>query len=389
MSKKSCLLLPFIITSCFNGGSIDGYSSSLGSSNEPLESCEPLETTGSFSSLDNDTSVSSFFFYTSSEEKNNSTYIEEWPSWAIQIDEKVRLLEEYRLQSSLNETYCFFTDPHCFFPTRDYTYDNDALNYYFEILKYAYNASKSDFIVCCGDLLNNGDTQDQARYKLNTFVSYMSEYFDNSYLLVGNHDTNYQGGTYLDFGDWQSCMFSQDELNNILFNGQKSYYRIDTSNSSYYCFDSGIDWTASQISDYQSEQLEWFAESLLTDSKPFKSIFIHIAVIGEDNTRTAMMSKIEGIIESFNKKESVNLFGRSLDYNDSIGTISFIQCGHQHIDFVGYAYNEVPIILTRTFGSPESSTQPTFDIVFVDYSNLKIELLRIGDGCDRTIGFAP
>ena len=316
-------------------------------------------------------------------EDSNESPVEERQLYEIQIENNVNALTELRAESEDNETYCFFTDPHCFSSTRDYNINVDTLEYGFNILEQAYAASSSSFIMCGGDLLNSGDTKSQACYKLSYFSSVMKTRFDNSYMIVGNHDTNYLGDTYVDSQDYNGCILSQNTLNDVLYDGDNSYYRIDTSTTSYYCFDSGIDFLDNILTDYKKEQLSWFASSLLTDEKPHKAIFIHIASAGSNISGTSMMSELDRIIGAFNNRNCVVVEGNSYDYSNSCGSVYFFHAGHNHQDLNGFTPSGVPVFLTRTFGSPEIATQPTFDIVFVDYSNLKVVFLRVGDGCNR------
>lgn len=318
-------------------------------------------------------------------EESEEITADEEPLYEIQIEDGANTLATLREQSQENETYCFFTDPHCFLPTRDYSIDTDVLKSDFDILKKAYDLSSSSFIVCGGDLLNNGDTKSQACYKLSYFSALMKTYFNNSYFIVGNHDTNYQGDTYMDSHDANGCILSQSTINDILYDGGNSYYCIDAPTTSFYCFDSGIDWYSHAITAYQEEQISWFANSLANDLKPHKAVFIHIASFNSAISQTPMMLELDRVINAFNHKNSINLGGQEYDYSNANGLVYFFHAGHDHRDLNGFTPSGIPVFLTRSFSSPEIATQPTFDIVFVDYTNLRVVFLRIGDGYDREL----
>ena len=301
------------------------------------------------------------------------------------LEEKIGLLEQSKATSADYEVYCFFTDPHLFQETNDYTFDTEMWEKWFHALKEGYTFSQSEYVVCGGDLLTRNDTISQACYKLSFFKGYMENSFPKYYYLVGNHDTNYQGDTYISQNDPVSCRLSQSTINDLMFDGGNSYYFFDTKTTRHYCFDSGIDWDARTINEYRLEQIDWFANNLLANEKQHITIFIHASLFMTE--LTAMMQKIGTIISAFNSKETVSVQNNTYDYSTATGHIDYVQAGHEHADINSYTCGGVPIIITRPFGWSDSTERPTFDIVFADYSNSLLKCLRIGDGEDRTIAF--
>lgn len=390
--KKTIFLVTILcFSSCnanvLNTQSLDISTSKLSSATSVPSDIEKSKTQYSDStkeSLDSSYLISSNENTASSYPSSLSDACEEEPKedWRIQIEERVEQLNEFREQSLENETFCFYTDPHCFSPTGDYSFDKEALDYAFNILETAEEMSNSLFVVCGGDVLNNNDTKSQACYKLGYYNALMKQCFKKSFYLVGNHDTNYQGDTYINSRDYNSCMLSQETINDILYDGSKSYYRIDSDISSYYCFDSGIELT-NTITPYQKEQVEWFARSLLLETKLHINIFIHISFLYGNVKEGLLMSDISRVVSGYNSKMLFNIYGKTYDYRYANGNIHFVNSGHDHRDVNGFSSSGIPIFLTRTFSSPEIATQPTFDLVFVDYSNARIVLLRIGDGDNR------
>lgn len=282
------------------------------------------------------------------------------------------------------DSFLFFTDPHNFSPNNSYDYDEIWFKKNFSLIKAVSELSQINTVVCGGDMLNNNDSKEQAFYKLNIFADNMERYFSNSHIIVGNHDTNYQGDTYMATRDYISCKLSLDEIRRALFNGGPTYYYFSSETTTHYCFDSGIDWDGDLIDEYRSEQLLWFAEKLLSDKKEHKTILIHIGIGNYYGESTAMMNELGKIIESFNDKKTVYVNDVLFDYSKSNGYIDFIQSGHIHWDVNSYSCGNIPIIVTRTFSSPEVATQPTFDLVLADYDNHLVRCFRIGDGQDRT-----
>ena len=107
------------------------------------------------------------------------------------------------------------------------------------------------------------------------------------------------------------------------------------------------------------------------------------------NTRlTAMMSYVESIITAFNSKDSVELDGLIYDYSNTLGHVDFVQSGHAHEDINNAFCGGVPLIVTTKASAMYPSNTFSFDIVFVDYTNNKIECFRIGDGEDRTFSLS-
>ena len=300
-----------------------------------------------------------------------------------QIDNKFPFYQELKNNSIENDTFIFFTDPHCLNYDRDIKDELALLEQNFRLLKMCYEAFSPSFIMCGGDLLNDGGTKSQAIYKLSKFNDVYRKTFENPYLVIGNHDTNYQGDTYYKDGDWESCTLSQEIINNIFFNGGKSYYCFQTTYTSYYCFDTGIDWLASQISNYQKEQIEWFAKSLMTDCKPYIVLFLHIPYIGESTALTAMLTSITTIISSYNRRTVVSISNREFDYTNCSGYVTFIQSGHKHKDVSDRYFENIPIVITDWFEMNNNYIYHPFDVVFSDYTNMKIYCLRFGRGDDR------
>lgn len=306
------------------------------------------------------------------------------PYYASQIEYKIDLLDNLKRESNDYQIYTFYTDHHCFLANGSYDVDLMMLASHFDLIKKIQELSGSSFVMCGGDLLNNSDSKSQACYKLSLYIEMMNRFLRNSYILVGNHDTNCQGNTYIYYSDYMSCTLSQDTINDIFYNGEKSYYRFESQNTSFYCFDSGIDWFALSLDDYQKEQLNWFANSLLYDDNPHISIFTHIALVRYNSTRsiTAMLVEIDKIVRAYNEKKTAIVCNQEYDYSSSTGHIDFIQSGHSHVDISTFC-GDVPTVVTTSFASPEAVTRPTLDIAFVDYSNKKLHCLRIGDGEDR------
>lgn len=281
------------------------------------------------------------------------------------------------------EKYIFFTDPHLYTPNNSFSFDESWFNNNIPLLKDAYATSSAHFIMCGGDLLNNYDTRSQAIYKITVFVDRFNSSFDKFYILAGNHDTNYQGDTFMNSGDTNSCMLSTDELEESMFRGGLSYYYFDTSTTRNYCFNSCVNWNDNYMDMYLWQQVKWFATDLFANKKEHISLFSHIALNNTNYEQTAFMKNIGSVIRAFNSKNSVEIEGSLFDYSSCVGHIDFIQAGHNHKDINNRFCGGVPIIVTTSFSSPEVATQPTFDYVRVNYDKMIVECTRFGDGESR------
>ena len=332
-------------------------------------------------------------FYSSSEEENHTSVLSsgqqgelpdtESNNQDILVTQKCYEVAERINSSSRNDLYCFFTDPHLFAANNSFEFDDSWFANNLNYLNYICSTSNCWPIICGGDLLNNNDTKEQALFKTHYFVDKMETTFKESYFIVGNHDTNYQGDTYIKNGDISECMLSQEEINGAMFSGNKSYYSYNSEYTCHYCFDSGIDWNNKIITPYRQEQINWFANELLSDTKPHKTILIHMALElnGDNYSITAMVDSICDIINAFNKRQSIIIDNKTFDYSNSVGLIDYIHSGHTHHDGI-YSYKNVPIIVTTSF-----MNNCSFDLVVVDYVDSSINCFRIGDGLDRELNF--
>ena len=329
--------------------------------------------TDDFSSCSDD--FNSSFEYSSS--MSDSSFSEELkPNIYDTIDKAILCSQEYEL-------YCYYTDPHFFSPIEYFDYEEENMINSLAYIQNIYSLSSSQFIVCGGDVISRGDSQSQACKKLSSYINLTKQYFDKHYFIVGNHDTNYQGNWYSGL-DYHDCMLPQETLNNILYNGSNSYYYFDSSTTRHYCFDSGIDWVADTLTEYQEKQINWFANSLLSNKKVHNTVFIHMTSAYSDGVLTKMMQDIGPIIEAYNSKKTITIQNTVFDYSLAAGKVDYIQSGHSHKDAIFYAFG-IPVLLTRNLCDLDSAFQPSFDIVLVDYTNSKLLLYRVGNGEDRAV----
>ena len=278
---------------------------------------------------------------------------------------------------SLCDAFLFFTDPH-FMKAQDWSGNTKK---YVEIIRKWYDCTPTDFIVCGGDWLQNNDTQALALSKLGFIDGIMNHTFDRYYPILGNHDTNYQGVVSAD--DSSRGDLLQGTLNSIWFNrvGGKSYYDFKARATKFYVFDSGIDWTVGVVSEYEWEQVDWFANKLLAGSDEHIGLMLHLISNNASEIQPVAFAQILlDIAYAFNSRTSITRHDITYDFTSATGYVEFMLGGHTHSD-LSATFHDIPIVTTTRVLTP--GTNPTFDLVLVDYTNNKLKMVRIGSGSDR------
>ena len=269
------------------------------------------------------------------------------------------------------ESFLFFTDPHLMHSTG---WESKCYELMSQIQKY-YNSTPTTFCLCGGDWIGNSDSVDSACYKLGYIDGFMSSMFRDSYLMVGNHDTNYQGTERL----------SESAINNLWFRKEgKAYYTIDGINTKFYVFDTGSEGQAlTSYNNYGMRQAEWFANALLTDNSAHIALALHILY----DTISGMSihpltDEVLSIAEAYNDRTTITVNGNTYNYASSTGKVEFAIFGHSHGDY-DFTVHDIPCIITTWVRASE--TVATFDLVLVNYDDREVNLIRVGSGSDRTI----
>lgn len=276
------------------------------------------------------------------------------------------------------ETFLFFTDPH-FFTTNDSVWRETMPRVLSQMQKY-YNSLPLNFCLCGGDWLTSNDNLETARFRLGYIDGIMRSIFDKAYLIVGNHDTNYQtsNGTARNPDE-----ISTDTLTNLWYRKYgKCYYSFKGENTTFYVFDTGTDWDTT-ITAYRTEQLEWLADALDGDNSPHIALAMHIIFnMPTDETPSLFAQEIGNIIEAYNNRSTVTVNGTAHDYASATGVIEFVIAGHLHAD-KDTILGGVPCIITKNTMVP-GWTSPTFDLIYADYGARTINAIRVGSGVSRS-----
>lgn len=296
-------------------------------------------------------------------------------------------------------TMLFFTDQHLvynggsnpnFFGSPYWSSFFQSLNF---VQKFA-NMVPVDFVMSGGDWLNNADTKDMACYELGQIKALLDAKFKKCYLLLGNHDTNYQGKDTPESPIYTGQL-DQQTINNLWYNDVgKSYYKIERQNCDIYCFDSGTDGRTA-ISPYDKEQLNWFAQNLSNNTKQNIVLATHIVVEGSSDfpALSVFANAIEQIADAFNRRTSVIVDGSEYIFTHvTTGKVRCLIGGHTHYDYMNDSV-AIPIFVTRNFVAPSVSTIPglviyTFDLIFIDFTAGLLRSVRVGEGNDRTLNLS-
>lgn len=287
--------------------------------------------------------------------------------------------------SDVADSYVFFTDPHLM--GTNGTFDERTFKYYMDKVKAVVDRITANYIVCGGDWLTSGDTKDEASMKLGFVDGQMEKYFGKRYLpIVGNHDFNYLGvdgnGNRLDPADW----VPNAAMRNFWFNDfEHCYYSVKSVFTRFYILNTRTDYDG--VTDYDKTMLDWLAAQLIQDDPEHATIMLHIYYLNySQQTLPNRVSCVGKIIAAFNGHTTCTLtaatdgYEKTYDFTGKTGHIDYSIAGHSHADFSA-TFGGVPIVGVDNF---QGDGEPTFDMVFADYTAGKLYCTRIGTGSDRT-----
>ena len=302
--------------------------------------------------------IFTFDLYTVSSEASNNLYNNDNQVSANQHSLLTKRKTNY-------DSFVFFTDPHIYC----YGHDDASREKFYIELEDVYQSSKFNFIISGGDWIDSKDTEDEAIYKLTQVKKEMNARFDNYHLLVGNHDTNYQGEKQL----------TNEQISNLWYDGGNAYYTFRTEKTRYYAFDTGIDWKNYMV-DYRWEQMHWFAQSLIDNNDENIMLFMHIFTQNKDDNKPSAFAETMGLIaQAFNNKWDIYVEGKCYDFSQTKGKIRCVFAGHSHRDFFTKIYG-IPVIGTT---KASDYVNVSCDLCFIDYDENKVRLMRYGVGKSR------
>ncbi len=285
-------------------------------------------------------------------------------------------------------SFLYFTDPHFISAAPDGKLATQY-EYHIDIMGAHFNATPASFAISGGDWFNRSNTRQNAIQNLKDIDARMNAAFGkNFYLVIGNHDYNYQteisgGGTgasehRLSSEEIVSAWYT-DERYGANGKGNKAYYSFFGANTKFYVFDSETDWehpNTETVSEYDKEQITWFLEQLLKNDDAHIALAPHI-LYSAGMTLHGGTAKLLEYSNVYNNRGSVTYEGETYDFSDKSGRVEFLIAGHTHKDEVSTHYN-IPCVLV--IHQQSSAVYPTFDMVAVDYKDdvRKLYTFRVG-----------
>ena len=260
------------------------------------------------------------------------------------------------------EKFLFFSDPHIALSSNTPYYEKFML--YVQKLK---NKCGINTVISGGDWLQDGYTAIEALNMLSEIKGKCDYLFNKYYLVLGNHDTNYQGETQLSNGVIANTLFPEYG---------KNYYKFNLNHTTFLVLDSGTDWDKT-ISDYRKEQIDWLCNELNSVNGKC-AILIHIWRDGDIHN---FASEITKIIISNENRGSYIIGENNYNFANSLSSVKFVLCGHEHEDYsTTVGSTNIPVI-----GIDKAINGNIFaiDSILVDYDNNKLYTIRYGNGESR------
>lgn len=304
------------------------------------------------------------------------------------LDFKVDLTKNKTFDSLFNnsgnmETFLFFTDPH-------YVTDT-SINWlsgyenHLDIIKEHFNNSDIGFVLCGGDWLDKLNTQAHAQYMLYKIKQEMRKSFDKYYMVLGNHDTNYQGVN--DSGEANKGILDQQTINDLWFEEYgKSYYTFKGANTKFYVFDCGTDSRQNgsvyyEPNDSDNKQVVFFLEELEKNNDKHIALAPHMIYLWGEHPHP-LTRRVAEIANIYNNRGTITESNKIYDFSQKTGKVEFIIAGHMHADSTG-TLHDIPYI--QTINASVNTDYPSFDLVMVDYTERKLKTVRVGTGADREL----
>ena len=286
------------------------------------------------------------------------------------------------------ESFLYFTDPHYIASGSTATWKSHA-DTHFAAMKSVYDSRGLNFALCGGDWLNDSNTKSSALQIMAEIKQKMVNNFGTAYLMIGNHDYNYQ--TIVNGSTVQSeHELTPEEITSVWFSEYgKTYYSFQSETTTFYVLDSGKDWDHARLTEHDKAQIKWYLESLKSTDDKHIAITPHMLCV---NDVTWMIhpatDKIAEISNVYNNRGQYTFDGVTYDFSAKTGRVEFILAGHTHADSVG-TLHDIPYIVTYASHLPSAADGPSYDIVTIDYENRVISTERMGTGSDRTIYLDP
>jgi hypothetical protein len=284
------------------------------------------------------------------------------------------------------ESFIFFSDSHWCDNYSNATTVNAEKH--LQTIKQHFDETPTKFVLCGGDWLTSHKQSVAIQY-LAKIDSIMDKMFPECYYpILGNHDTNYLGelDTTNDTSANDGRLSNQQIVDLWFMEYGNAYYTFEGENTSFYVFDSGIDWNVAMNS-YEWEQVDWFANQLLKNVNDNIILATHIAELNYkdpaqfSNRITPVINNVLLVAEAFNGRNKISLNGQTYDFSHAAGKIRCMLCGHVHFDANSIIHG-IPLLCI------DDAKDENFDLILVDYAANRLKTIRVGSGDNRTISLA-
>ena len=190
-------------------------------------------------------------------------------------------------------------------------------------------ANGYDFIINCGDVVDNTRNWVQWEYYLN---GGLQKYWANTTNVVanGNHDEYaYEKPDEEDMKfeyAWLDSDANMSDYNYLLLHFGLSYPAQDDSTGAYYSFDySGVHFTVLNTNDYDEDglgkaQVEWLVNDLQSTDKAYKVVVMHKSIysVGSHTNDTEVVAMRKQLTKIFDENEvSIVLAGHDHTYTET------------------------------------------------------------------------
>lgn len=307
-------------------------------------------------------------------------------AYGVSITEELQGMYGDKLANGADaDGYLYFTDPHpvnCDFNAKFWDGREPKLE---NLAKY-YDITGLKFAVCGGDWLNNSNSKESALEILKYIRTKTTEWFGTCYLVVGNHDYNYQFVTNGTNGK-SPYTLTPEELAEAWFPEYgKTYYSFESDTTRYYVFDSGIDWSHGSLTDLDKEQIAWYLERLANSDDKHIVLMPHMVHLsGATDNYNPATREYAKISAAYNARAKYEYNGVTYDFSEKTGMVEYIIAGHHHNDVIG-TIEGIPFVLVATSSAGDPATA---DFVYADYEARQLKLMRVGQGEGRIMALLP
>lgn len=273
--------------------------------------------------------------------------------------------------------FVFFTDPHDMSGFEDF-----QVLEHMTFVRTLYENSPAQYVLCGGDWLNTHHTLAAAKYRGGRVPNLIrNRICEKAYTVIGNHDLNVEAP------DPTGAYLTEPQLAKLWYDSDVGYYTIDTSETRCFMFDSGDQ--SKPMTSYRWTQVDWFANLLLTNTKPHLFGLIHIignATSDESGVVRELGENLTLLANAFNQRQSITLNGHTYDYSTATGTFHYMLSGHYHKDY-STVINNIPVVYT--------TSGYAVDCCYADFSDNVIHLTRISinggydQNLSRTLPIVP